>query len=125
MTLLDDADLPIFRINFSSEVSTEELERAAAGMQEVFTRGQRVVCIIDISRLELAFTVERRKHLQQMMATIQRDADRLMIAVFYVASNVVARGVVTSLNWSRGKRPYPVRVVSTVAEAEAAAKELL
>lgn len=125
MRLLDDSAAPLIRIHFSPAVSDEELEQAVAGTAAVFRRGQKVVFVIDISELKVTFTVQRRARLTELMQTIQKDADRLMLGAIYIAPTVVGRGVVTALNWARGKRPYPVRVVGSAAEADVIAKGLL
>ena len=125
MPLFDDSAMPLLRYEFSPAVSDEEIAAAVGTLAAIFERGERVVVVADISRLSVQFTVERRKNLELLMRTIQRDADRLMIGAIYVAPGMVARGVVTALNWARGKRPYPVRFVATVDEALAIANELL
>ena len=125
MKLLDDSGAPVIRIHFSPAASDEELEQAVAGTAAVFARGKKVVFIIDISELKVSFTVQRRARLTELMQTIQKDADRLMKGAIYIAPTVVGRGVVTALNWARGKRPYPIRVVASAAEADVIAKGLL
>jgi hypothetical protein len=125
MAILDDSALPLVRLTFSPEVSEDELDAAVAATAAVYARGVRVVFVVDISGLDVNFTVQKRKHLQELMETIQHDADRLMKAAIYVAPNVVGRGVATALNWTRGKRPYPVRVVGSIDEALALARSFL
>lgn len=122
--LLDDSGAPLIRITFS-EVSDSEYEAAVAAIAAVFARQQPVVVIIDITNVSGAVTVERRAHVARLMATIQADADRLMRGAIYIAPTVLGRGIVTALNWVRGKRPYPVKIVATEAEALEKARELL
>ncbi|MDP2344586.1 MAG: hypothetical protein Q8O67_26785 [Deltaproteobacteria bacterium] len=119
MGLIDASGFPLVRLSFSAQLTVVELEEAVAATAAVFARGQRVAFIIDLSLLEAAMGVERRDHLARVMATIQKDADRLMLGAVYVTPSMVGRGVIVALNWARGKRPYPTVVVATVAEAEA------
>jgi hypothetical protein len=125
MAILDDSAFPLIRLSFSPDIRDEDLETAVADTAGVFARDQRVVFIIDISGVSLAVPAARRHHLHLLMETIQQDADRLMLAAIYVADTAVGRGVVTTLNWMRGKRPYPVRVVATEEEAMKFARTLL
>lgn len=52
-----------------------------------------------------------------MMKELQSDADRMMIGAVYVAPSPALRGIVLAINWARGKRPYPIRVVASQDEA--------
>jgi hypothetical protein len=125
MGLIDASAFPLVRLRFSKALAVEELEEAVAATANVFARGERVAFIIDLSLLEAAMSVERRDHLARVMATIQKDADRLMLGAAYVTPSIIGRGVIVALNWARGKRPYPVVVVATEAEAEALARTWL
>lgn len=125
MAVLDDSAFPLIRLTFSSDVRDEEIETAVADAAGVFARDQRVVFVIDISGVTLAMPAPRRRHLHELMETIQKDADRLMLGAIYVADTAIGRGVVTTLNWMRGKRPYPVRVVASEEEAMKFARSLL
>ena len=122
---IDDSAFPLIRYRFSPKLSQDEVDEAVAACARVFERGKRVAFVIDLSELEDALSAQRREHFAKLMATIQKDADRLMLGAVYVAPSIISRGVIIALNWIRGKRPYPVVVVASEAEADAIARSWL
>ena len=125
MPIVDDSGAPLIRLTFTADFSEEEVEAAVAATAGIFARDERVVFVIDISTLSMTMSSARRKHLHTLMETIQRDADRLMLGAIYVAPTVAGRGIITALNWVRGKRPYTVRVASSIEAGLEIARSLL
>lgn len=119
MPMLDDSEFPLVKLTFAKGATDDEMREAVAAAAAVIARRQRVAFVVDTSRASLSVTVERRARIAQMMKELQTDADRMLIGAVYVAPSTALRGIILAINWARGKRPYPIRVVPTVAEAVA------
>jgi hypothetical protein len=119
MPILDDSAFPLVKVTFARGATDDEMREAIAAAAQVIARRQRVVFIVDATSSSLGVTVERRARIAQMMKELQADADRMLIGAVYVAPSAALRGIILAINWARGKRPYPIRVVASVDEATA------
>lgn len=117
MAILDDSAFPLVKLTFARGATDDEMREAVDAAARVIARRKRVAFIVDITRAGLGVTVERRTRIAQMMKELQSDADRMMIGAVYVAPSPALRGIVLAINWARGKRPYPIRVVASQDEA--------
>jgi len=103
--MVDESRWPVVTIRFPPDPDDAALRVAIERMGAIFARNEAVVVIIDVRLNLTGLTSARRALVRDLMASIQKDADRLMIGAIYVAPSPLAAGVITALNWSRGKRP--------------------
>ncbi len=122
MPILDDSEFPLVKVTFAKGATDDEMREAVSAASAVIARRQRVAFVVDSSRASVSVTVERRARIAQMMKELHADADRMLIGAVYVAPSTALRGIILAINWARGKRPYPIRVVSGVEEAIALAR---
>ena len=118
---VDVTQFPLVVVRFSPEPSDEELEAAIKATADLYRRRQKVAFVVILDVRLKTFGASRRERLNNLMASIQADADELMLGVAYVSGASLVRGIVTALNWARGTRPYPVKVVTTTTEGMALA----
>ena len=119
--MLDDSAFPLVKVTFA-RATDDEMREAIAAAAKLIARRRRVAFVVDISSASLSVTVERRARIAQMMNGLQADADRMLIGAVYVAPSAPLRGVILAINWARGKRPYPIRVVASIDEATTLAR---
>jgi hypothetical protein len=123
--MVDESRWPVVTIRFPPDPDDAALRVAIERMGAIFGRNQAVLVVIDVRLNLTGLTSARRALVRDLMASIQKDADRLMIGAIYVAPSPLAAGVITALNWSRGKRPYPVHTVRSTEQAESVLQTLL
>lgn len=122
MPILDDSAFPLVKLTFARGATDDEMREAVTAAAQIMSRRKRVAFIVDTSRASVGVTVERRARIAQMMNELQADADRMMIGAVYVAPSPALRGIILAINWARGKRPYPIRVVASLDEATTLAR---
>lgn len=123
--MVDERRWPVVTIHYPPEPDEGVMREAIARMGAIFARNEAFVVIIDVHMNLTGLTSARRALVRDLMASVQDASDRLLIGAIYVAPSPLAAGVITSLNWFRGKRPYPFHVVRSTEQAETILQTLL
>ena len=97
-----------------------EMVRTMSALSE---RGQRYVVIHDARRAARPTPTQRAFAAAQQKRDAERNA-RLLVGIALVVSSPLIASVVTAINWI-APPPYPQKIFSSVAEAEAWAGEQL
>lgn len=101
-------------VRWVGDPTPEDFERFFASQRALLRRGEPYVQVADASRAHVMSSMQRRL-VAEFSRETSDDAARLCQGTAVVIANTVVRGALTAVTWLV-KLPYPLAIVSTMAE---------
>ncbi len=118
---IDERQWPLIFVDWAGPVSLEEIDAHFDQMTALMGRGQRFAVVMDIQQV-LAMPAEQRKRTAARLKELAPKGERTVICNAHIVRSSLAKGMLSAIYWI-APPPFPTKVFTDRAEAEAWARE--